>query len=60
MGKAEARDLGLEGGVLYDPQVNYKRVHGKLFDWDLDPQTKPKATRTVDTRVQDGSIPASK
>src|SRR3546814_1760793 len=25
MGKAEARDLGLEGGALYDPEVNYRR-----------------------------------
>lgn len=60
MGKAEARDLGLDGGALYDPMTNYRRVHGKLFDWDLDPAPKPKATRTVDTPVQDGSIPEGK
>lgn len=60
MGKAEARDLGLEGGALYDPMANYRRVHGKLFDWDLDPAPKPKATHTVDTPVQDGSIPQGK
>src|SRR5690606_23501205 len=29
MGHAEARDLGLEGGALYDPMVNYDRVKGK-------------------------------
>ena len=28
MGQAEARDLGLDGGPLYDPLVNYKRVRG--------------------------------
>ena len=60
MGKAEARDLGLEGGALYDPMANYNRVHGKVFDWDLDPKPKAKATRTVDTPVQNGSIPPSK
>jgi outer membrane protein len=55
MGKAEARDLGLDGGVLYDPEVNYKRVRGKWFDWDDDPAPKPTATRTIDTPVQSGS-----
>ncbi len=57
MGKAEAEDLGLEGGALYDPQTNYSRVHGKLFDWDNDPAPTANATRTVDTPIQDGSIP---
>ncbi|MFM5929645.1 MAG: TolC family outer membrane protein [Novosphingobium sp.] len=60
MGKAEARDLGLDGGALYDPQANYARVKGKVFDWDFDPAPTPKSTRTVDTRVQDGSIPPAK
>jgi len=57
MGRAEARDLGLDGSTLYDPQVNYKRVRGKWFDWDLDPMGKAKSTRTVDTPVQDGEVP---
>jgi outer membrane protein len=56
MGKAEAQDLGLDGGPLYDPDVNYKRVRGKWFDWDDDPAPKPQATRTVDTPAQDGDI----
>ena len=60
MGKAGARDLGLDGGALYDPVTNYNRVHGKLFDWDLDPVPSPQATRTVDTKVQDGSIQPKK
>lgn len=60
MGKAEARDLGLDGGALYDPQANYDRVKGKFFDWDLDPKPSPKSTRTVDTKAQDGSIPGDK
>lgn len=60
MGKAEARDLGLDGGALYDPQDNYRRVHGKVFDWDLDPAPTVKSTRTVDTKVQDGSVPGVK
>ena len=57
MGRAEARDLGLDGGVLYDPQVNYERVRGKWFDWENDPMPQAQATRTVDTPVQDGEAP---
>ena len=59
MGRAQARDLGLDGGALYDPQVNYERVRGKVFDWDRDPAPVAQATRTVDTPAQDATIPAS-
>lgn len=58
MGKAEARDLALDGGTLYDPQANYDRVRGKIFDWDDDRDPAAQSTRTVDTPTQDGSIPA--
>jgi outer membrane protein len=56
MGKAEAQDLGLDGGPLYDPDTHYKRVRGKWFDWDDDPAPTPQSTRTVDTPAQDGEI----
>ena len=56
MGKAEARDLGLDGGVLYDPQANYDRVHNRKWDWSNDPNPAVDATRTVDTVPQDGSV----
>ena len=56
MGRAEAQDLGLDGGALYDPDVNYQRVRGKWLDWENDPAPVARATRTVDTAVQDGSI----
>ena len=56
MGKAEARDLGLDGGALYDPQVNYERVHSKIWDWSEDPDPLTESTRTVDTPAQDGSV----
>ncbi|HPB23105.1 MAG TPA: TolC family outer membrane protein [Novosphingobium sp.] len=55
MGMAEARDLGLDGGPLYDPDVNYQRVRGKVFDWDSDPAPVAKSTRTVDSAPQDGA-----
>ncbi len=56
MGRAEARDLNLDGGLLYDPQVNYERVRGKINDWSNDPDPVARSTRTVDTPVQDGNI----
>jgi outer membrane protein len=56
MGKAEARDLGLDGGALYDPNINYHRVRRSWSDWASDPAPKPKASRTVDTAAQTGAI----
>nr|WP_246447764.1 TolC family outer membrane protein [Novosphingobium flavum] len=58
MGKAQARDLGLEGGMLYDPEINYRRVRSDIFDWSRDPAPVARSTRTVDTPAQDGSISA--
>lgn len=55
MGQAEARDLGLDGGALYDPLTNYNRVKGKWNDWDMDPSYKPTGTSTRDTPPQDAS-----
>lgn len=46
MGKAEARDLGIEGGALYDPEVNYERVKGQVWDWADDPAPQQQATDT--------------
>jgi outer membrane protein len=56
MGKAEARDLGLDGGTLYDPEVNFERVRGQIWDWSNDATPKAQSTRTVDTKAQDGSV----
>lgn len=46
MGRAQAKDLGLDGGSLYDPVANYKRVHGRIWDWGADAKPKPVATAT--------------
>lgn len=59
MGRAQAKDLGLDGGALYDPAVNYQRVKSIIFDWQRDPAPVAHSTRTVDTPAQDGSISAS-
>ncbi|MCJ2179894.1 TolC family outer membrane protein [Novosphingobium album (ex Hu et al. 2023)] len=56
MGKAEARDLNLDSDILYDPEVNYERVRGKIFDWENDPAPVAKSTRTIDSPVQEGDI----
>ena len=58
MGKAEARDLGLEGGPLYDPETNYRRVRSKWFDWEMDRDPEQGSTRTVDSSAQTATIPA--
>ncbi|GAB5489170.1 MAG: TolC family outer membrane protein [Parasphingorhabdus sp.] len=56
MGRAEARDLGLDGGALYDPEVNYNRVKNVIYDFQSDPNPEPEATRTVDTQAQTADI----
>jgi outer membrane protein len=47
MGQAEADDLGLEGGALYDPLGNYRRVAGDWNDWAGEPRHPTVATSTV-------------
>jgi outer membrane protein len=52
MGHAEAEDLGLDGGPLYDPVANFKRVRNKWSDWGSDPQAQPIAPRTIEVPSQ--------
>ena len=47
MGQAEAEDLNLDGGPLYDPVVNYNRYSRSWNDWDDGPTLHPVATRTA-------------
>jgi outer membrane protein len=47
MGQAQADALGLDGGPLYDPLGNYRRVAGNWSDWATDPRHPTVATRTV-------------
>jgi outer membrane protein len=56
MGRAEARDLGLDGGALYDPVAEYEKVEGAWTDWDTNPDPTVKSTRTVDTPAQRADI----
>jgi outer membrane protein len=47
MGQAEAQDLGLDGGPLYDPLGNYRHVAGDWNDWSSDRRHLPVSTRTT-------------
>ncbi|HEY5713513.1 MAG TPA: TolC family outer membrane protein [Allosphingosinicella sp.] len=47
MGQAEAEDLNLDGGPLYDPLVNYNRYARSWSDWDDGPPAVPVSTRTA-------------
>ncbi|MDZ3830549.1 MAG: TolC family outer membrane protein [Sphingopyxis sp.] len=59
MGKAEARDLGIEGGPLYDPDVNYHRVQGQIWDWSDDPAPRQQATDTRNIPAATADVPPS-
>lgn len=56
MGRAEARDLGLDGGTLYDPAQHYGDIRGRWGDWGPTPEPSVQATRTVDTPAQTAPI----
>jgi outer membrane protein len=58
MGQAEARDLGLDGGVLYDPVANYNRVRHKIWDFGGDGEPVPVATRTAQSPAQNATVQA--
>jgi len=47
MGQAEAEDLNLDGGPLYDPLVHHDRYSGSWNDWDDGPSPRAVSTRTV-------------
>jgi outer membrane protein len=49
MGRAEAEDLGLDGGPLYDPIANYNRTRNRASDWNdgSDEDRGPASTRTA-------------
>ncbi|MDP5278535.1 TolC family outer membrane protein [Sphingomonas sp. DG1-23] len=57
MGRAEAKDLGLDGGPLYDPAANYERVRGRWGDWSDDPAPTGTSTSTTGTPAQGATVP---
>jgi outer membrane protein len=47
MGKAEAEDLNLDGGTLYDPLLHYNKARKRTSDWSDGPTPVPVSTRTI-------------
>lgn len=56
MGHAEARDLGLDGGALYDPTTHYRDVRGRFSDFDGGKAAQPVAASTATTPAQDATV----
>jgi outer membrane protein len=56
MGEAEARDLGLDGGPLYDPTVHYAEVRGKWNDFGNGVTAKPVAPTTAGVAPQNANV----
>jgi outer membrane protein len=56
MGMAEARDLGLDGGSLYDPTANYNHVTHWIGDWSEQPKYAPKGTHTTGRTPNDADV----
>jgi len=56
MGRAQAKDLGLDGGALYDPDQHYRSARREYTDWGGDKvQGGGKPKRTIDTPTQNGT-----
>ncbi len=62
MGQAEADDLGLDGGPLYDPLGNYRTVSSNFNDWST-PRREPATAITTATPQElpqgGGMVPTS-
>lgn len=56
MGRAEAEDLGLEGGPLYDPSVNYARSRRSFSDWSDGDAPSAVARSTASTPAQTATV----
>ena len=56
MGKAEARDLGLDGGTLYDPVANYGNVRNRMGDWSDSARPAAQATHTTGNTPSDPDV----
>lgn len=56
MGRVKATDLGLDGGSLYDPTINYKKVRNDWSDWNDGADPKPQSSRTVDSPAQNATV----
>jgi outer membrane protein len=56
MGRAEAEDMGLDGGLLYNPNTNYDRVKNRWSDWNDDPAPTAVGTPTRNVPAQGAEV----
>jgi outer membrane protein len=56
MGHAEARDLGLDGGALYDPVANFNAVQHRISDWSDGKPARAVGTSTIGTPAQNALV----
>lgn len=56
MGRAQASELGLDGGSLYDPVANYADVRNRIGDWSDKPRSTPLATHTTGATPADADV----
>ncbi len=56
MGHAQAQDLGLDGGALYDPTIHYREVRGRITDFDSGKTATAVAPGTATTPAQDATV----
>lgn len=56
MGKAEARDLGLDGGALYDPTAHYDKTKAWIWDWGSDGDPSVVASSTTGSPAQNADV----
>lgn len=56
MGRGEAKDLGLDGGPLYDPAANYDKVKNSWSDWSGGKALDPVGTSTKGTAPQTPAV----
>jgi outer membrane protein len=56
MGQAEAQDLGLEGGPLYNSAENYNEVRGRFSDFGDRPAPTAISPSTSGVPPQDAAV----
>jgi outer membrane protein len=56
MGRAQADQLGLDGGSLYDPVANYSRVRNRMGDWSDNSRYQAVATHTTGATPDDADV----
>jgi outer membrane protein len=59
MGFVNYQHLGLEGGALYDPTVNYRHARRALSDWSENPAPRPIAKPTYGPRMTPENPPVT-